>query len=99
VVTDGGLFAAELRLTLTSLDDWPLLRSMLAAASERVAGRGELVRCLSGTYLPDDGRLLCLFTGPSVESVRGVLAATNLPLVRIRAAIALPDVDPLSDGA
>ena len=98
IVTDEAMFAAELRLTL-ALRDWPLLLSMLASASDRLAARGDLVRCLSGTYLPDEGRLLCVFAAPSVESVREVLAAANLSSVRVRPAVVLPVVDPLSDRA
>jgi len=98
IVTDEAMFAVELRLTL-ALRDWPLLLTMLASAGERVAVRGELVRCLSGTYLPDEGRLLCVFAAPSAESVREVLASASLSSVWIRAAVPLPVVDPLSDRA
>ena len=84
------LFVAELQLNLADLDDWPLLHSMLEAAGERLAVRGEPVRFQRGTYLPDDSRLLCLFKAPTAESVRGVLAAANLQAVRIGAAVDLP---------
>jgi len=88
------LVAAELRVALASLDDWPLLRSMLEIAGERGAARGQLVRYVSGTYLPEDGRLLCIFSAASVESVRSVLSAANLRTLRIAPAIPLPDLDP-----
>jgi hypothetical protein len=93
------LFVAEVQLNLADLDDWPLLHSMLATAGERLAVRGEAVRFLRGTYLPDDSQLLCLFKAPTAESVRGVLAAANLQAVRIGAAVDLPDVpqDPDAD--
>jgi hypothetical protein len=100
LVTGGGiLVAAEVRITLADLDDWPLLRSVLATACARLGARGEFVRCLSGTYLPDDGRLLCTFVAPTVESVRRVLDAANLPMVRVGPAISLPDLDPQEDAA
>jgi hypothetical protein len=92
------LFVAELHLNLADLDDWPLLRSMLEAAGERLAVRGEPVRFLRGTYLPEDSRLLCLFKAPTAESVRGVLAAANLQAVRIGAAVDLPDVPEDADA-
>jgi hypothetical protein len=96
---DGLLVAAEVRVTLADLDDWPLLRSVLVIASARRAEGGEVVRCVSGTYLPDDGRLLCIFLAPTVESVRWVLDAANLPTVRVGPAIWLPDLDPQEDAA
>jgi hypothetical protein len=85
--------AAELRITLASLDDWPLLRSMLGLAGERSAVDGEPVRYLTGTYLPDDGRLLCVFMAPTVDAVRRLLRATSLPTISVGPAVALPDLD------
>jgi hypothetical protein len=85
-------------VSLASLDDWPLLRLMLAIAVDRRAVRGELVRYVSGTYLPEEGRMLCVFLAPAVESVRDVLSAANLPTAHIGPAIVLPDLDPRHDG-
>lgn len=93
------LVAAELRVSFASLDDWPLLRSMLAIAAERGAARGEPVLCVSATYLPEDGRLLCVFRAPTVEAVRGVLGAANLRTLRASPAISLSDLDPRPDAA
>ena len=52
------------------------------------------MRYVSGTYLPEDGRLLCVFSAPTVEAVRSVLSATNLRTLRVSPAVALPDLDP-----
>jgi hypothetical protein len=93
------LVAAELRVTLASLDDWPLLLSMLSLAGERSVVDGAPVRCLSGTYLPDDGRLLCVFVAPTVDSVRRLLRSTSLPTMSVGPAVALTDLDPRSDAA
>lgn len=87
-------FTAELHLTLGSLNDWPLLRSVLGVATERAAIRGELVRYVGGAYLPEAGRLLCLFSAPDANSVRRVLAAGNLRTARIDAAVLLSAIDP-----
>jgi hypothetical protein len=86
-------------VTLASLDDWPLLQSMLELAAERCAAEGGPVRYVSGTYLPDDGRLICVFAAPTIDAVRGVLRATNLPTIRIGRAASLPDLDPRRDAA
>jgi hypothetical protein len=99
VVARSQLVAAELRVTLASVDDWPLLRSMLELAAERAAAEGGPVRYVSGTYLPEDGRLLCVFAAPSIDAVRSVLWATSLPTVRIGPAVSLPDLDPRSNAA
>lgn len=97
--TEPGTFVAELRLTLGSLDDWRLLRSMLDTAGERLTGNGEMVRCVSATYLPDEGQLFCLFSAPTSDAIRKVLAAGNFASSRVLAAVALPGLDPGPEAA
>lgn len=99
MVVPSALVAAELRVTLASLDDLPLLRSMLALAGERSAVDGEPVRYLTGTYLPDDGRLLCVFVAPTVDAVRRLLRTTSLSTISVCPAVALPDLDPRRGAA
>ena len=93
------IFAAESRITLLGPRDWPLLRSMLAAAGDRIADEGPSVRWLSGTYLPDEGRLLNLFAAPSAEVVRRVLLAAGVSAVWITPAVALGDLDRAIDAS
>jgi hypothetical protein len=89
-----GLFSAEVHLSLDRLDDWPLLRSVLAEAALRLTGRGESVRFVRTTFLPERGTLVCVFLAENVATVRGMLDAANLPALRIEPAIELPSLDP-----
>ena len=93
------LVVAELRLTLASVDDWPLLRSMLLLACERAASELGPVRYVGAAYLPADHRLICLFATPTIEAVLGALRSTNLQAVWVGPAVSLPDLDPRKDAA
>jgi hypothetical protein len=88
------LYSAEVRLTLDQVADWPLLRSVLAEAALRLTGRGDTVRFVRTTYLPERGTLECVFLAENVATVRGMLDAANLPALRIEPAVELPGLDP-----
>jgi hypothetical protein len=93
------LVVAELRLTLGRLDDWPLLRSMLSLACDRAISEEGRVRYVGGTYLPADRRLICLFATPTVDAVAAVVRSTDLQVLWVGPAVALPDLDPERDAA
>lgn len=51
--------------------------------SRRSSERGVPVRYLRSTFLPDEGRCLCLFEASDPVSVREVNEAARLPFTRI----------------
>jgi hypothetical protein len=70
-----------------SIGEWPLVGSTLAAATERAVTAGSDVALVGTTYLPDRGVLLCLFEAGDVAAIDDVLAAANLPALRVDAAV------------
>jgi hypothetical protein len=92
-VTDHPCFVAELRLTLQSTDDWPLVEATLLAATERARGHGHAIHWLDTTYLPERGVVRCTFEADAAATVRSLLDAANLPAVRIEAVADLPRLD------
>ena len=61
-------------------------RSMIAV-SQRFTARGEYVRYIRSTYLPDESRCMCWFEAPSAEAVAEVHEVAKVPFDRIIEAI------------
>ena len=59
------------------------------ATSERFSADGTPVHYLRSTFLPDEGRCLCLFEARDPASVREVNEAAGLPFSRIVEALDL----------
>ena len=89
----GPLFAVDAPLRFSSSSDWPLLRSVIELAADRLPPSDVPVRMLSATYLPDEGRMLAIFAAPTSDSVQRLLASAGLYAVRIGRAVVLPDID------
>ena len=62
------------------------LVSALSEASSKAA-RGEYVRYIRSTYLPDESRCMCWFEAPSAEAVAEVNEVAKVPFDRILEAI------------
>jgi len=59
------------------------------ATSERLSAAGAPVRYLRSTFLPEEGRCLCLFEAGDPARVREVNEAAGLPFSRIVEALDL----------
>jgi hypothetical protein len=93
-VADRPSFIAELRLTLQSTADWPLVEATLTAATERARTRGDAVHWVATTYLEERGIVRCTFEADAAATVRSVLDSANLPAARIEAVGDLSRLDP-----
>ena len=60
------------------------------STSQQFTDRGKPVRYLRSTFVPGDGRCMCLFEAPGPELVKDVNETANLPFTRIVEALDLP---------
>jgi hypothetical protein len=68
------------------------LHGLVAASLRQVARMrddGDLVHYLGSTYLPREGRCLCLYQAKDETVLRGLNSAARLPVTRILDAVAL----------
>jgi hypothetical protein len=89
VTTSAELVLAEFRVALEAAESWPLLRAVIALATDRVDGGHHRIRLLSSTYVPTDSRVLCLFSADSVKAVEDIYRTANISVVGIRTAVDL----------
>lgn len=80
-------YVVERRLPNLIASDLATLKEALAFACDRLAARGEPVRCLGSAYLPGTGRLLTLFEAEREEAVRLVNVSAHAPFQSIEAAV------------
>jgi hypothetical protein len=59
------------------------------ATGERFTAEGKAVRYIRSTYVPEEGRCMCLFEAGSQADVRAVNDAAQLPYTRIVEALDL----------
>jgi hypothetical protein len=63
------------------------------AAARRATRDGTSVRYLRGLFMPAEGRAVCLFEAPDVDSVRAVNLAAGVPFSHVAEALDLPPPD------
>jgi hypothetical protein len=75
-----------------------MLQTAVADASRRLTARGEPVRYLRCTFLPDEQRSICLFEAVNAEVVRRVNENAQAPFTAIEAAVEVPPpIEPEDD--
>lgn len=87
VVAPAVVFVVERRLLGVGPDHLAAVHRALAESARRLSGRGDVVRYLRCTFLPDAARCLCVFEANSVEPVRRVNEVAQVPFDGIEEAI------------
>ncbi len=72
-----------------SMDQLVADQRAMIAVSLRFTARGEYVRYIRSTYLPDESRCMCWFEATSAEAVAEVNEVAKVPFERICEAIDL----------
>jgi hypothetical protein len=84
------LFVVERRLPGITERGLAMLQEALLESSARFTGRGEHITYLWSVFLPDQDRLLSLFSATSLELVGAANEASLVPYVGVRRAVVLP---------
>jgi hypothetical protein len=77
------IFLVERDLQGISLDGLADAKSAAVAGAERMSANGTSVRYLRSTFVPADGRCMCLFEAECVEDVRYLNELMGLPYENI----------------
>lgn len=77
------VFLVERDLSGTSLSDLSGIRTAAIRQAEKMYDAGDRVRFIRSTYVPGDGRCLCLFEAKNAEVVLQLNRDANLPFERI----------------
>lgn len=83
------LFVVERRLPGITVRGLAMLQAALLESSARFAARGEHITYQRSIFLPDQDRVLSLFSAMSLELVRAANKASLVPFIGIQRAVAL----------
>lgn len=84
------LFVVERRLPGITERGLAMVQAALAESSARFTARGEHITYLRSTFLPEQDRLLSVFSAMNLEAVRAANEASLVPFTSIQRAVNLP---------
>lgn len=84
------VYVAERLLTGIEPGELTAIQRTLAEAARRTSAAGQHVRYLRGTYLPAQGRLICIFEAESEEAIHASTWLAQLPFARVKPAVEVP---------
>jgi hypothetical protein len=84
------VYVAERLLSGVEPAELAAIQRTLADAARRTTAGGQRVRYLRGTYLPAQGRLICVFDAESEEAVHASTWLAQLPFARVERAFEVP---------
>ena len=83
------VYMAERNLAGIAMDDLAQAQRSAIAEAETMTAEGTEVRYIRTTFLPDEGKCMCLFEAESAEVVERLNRAAELPFERIVEALDL----------
>ena len=81
------VFMVERDLSGTSLSDLSQIKAAAIRQAEKMYDAGDRVRYIRSTFVPGDGRCLCLFEAKNLDIVTQLNRDAALPFERICAAM------------
>ncbi len=81
------VFLVERDLSGTSLSDLSQVKAAAIRQAEKMYDDGDRVRYIRSTFVPQDGRCLCLFEAKNVDVVTQLNRDAMLPFERILVAL------------
>lgn len=81
------IFLVERDLSGTSLSDLNSYKAAAIRQAEKMYDAGDRVRYIRSTYVPQDGRCLCLFEAKNIDIVTQLNRDALLPFERILVAM------------
>ena len=73
-------------------------RRLLQDAADRVSSRGNNVRYMRCTHVPEQSRCICLFDADDIETVRSVNQIAQVPFAQIGLAVEFYRADESDSG-
>jgi hypothetical protein len=77
------IFLVERDLEGISLHDLGAAKEAATAEAQRMLDAGTPIRYLRSTFVPEDGRCMCLFEAEDEEDVRALNQSAGLPFLSI----------------
>lgn len=84
------VFMVERSLKGIAMDDLAAAQKAAIETSKQFTRQGRPVEYLRSTFVPDDGRCMCLFSAPSEDDVKAVNDTARIPYDRVTPALDLP---------
>lgn len=81
------VFLVERDLSGTSLSDLSAVKAAAIRQAEKMYNDGDRVRYIRSTFVPEDGRCLCLFEAKNIDIVTQLNRDALLPFDRILVAL------------
>ncbi len=81
------VFLVERDLSGTSLSDLSAVKAAAIRQAEKMFDDGDRVRYIRSTFVPEDGRCLCLFEAKNIDIVTQLNRDALLPFDRILVAL------------
>lgn len=81
------VFLVERDLSGTSLSDLSAVKAAAIRQAEKMFDGGDRVRNIRSTFVPEDGRCLCLFEAKNIDIVTQLNRDALLPFDRILVAL------------
>ena len=83
------VYMAERNLAGIAMDDLAQAQRSAIATAEKMTAEGTEVRYIRSTFLPDEGKCMCLFEAESAVAVERLNRTAGLPFERIVEALDL----------